>query len=437
MKRSFLEADPSGNLTTIKSLEDCQSLLNDEKTFMETPAAGEISADNFYVSPDAWKDGLTETDHDLYFWAKEPWAGETGVVDYNKPYAQVNVANEVIAALNRITVTSQQKKRQIEGTALFLRAFAFHNLLQLFARPYESSTAQRDTGIALPLAPDYNAVYYRASMEESYQQVIDDLQKAVSLLPEKVDTANRNKPTKPAAEGLLARVYLTMGNYSNAEEWAGACLHHQPALLDYNSLSNSTKPSFFKNNEEILYNSWLNAKNHFFRYNKVGKDCFIDPGLYDLYEENDLRKNLFYYCDGNASPILYMGYTGAVTAFSGLATDEMYLIRSECRARLGNLQGAADDLNALLAKRYATNTFVSFTGSTITLGRILDERRKELAFRGLRWSDLRRLNKEGAAITLQREINGNVLVLPPGDLRYTLPIPDDAIAGSRIVQNPR
>ena len=68
---------------------------------------------------------------------------------------------------------------------------------------------------------------------------------------------------------------------------------------------------------------------------------------------------------------------------------------------------------------------------------ILLERRKELLMRGLRWMDLKRLNMEGAAITLTRTVNGQVYTLPPNDLRYALPIPEDVIAISGMQQNPR
>jgi len=71
------------------------------------------------------------------------------------------------------------------------------------------------------------------------------------------------------------------------------------------------------------------------------------------------------------------------------------------------------------------------------LDTILVERRKELAFRGLRWSDLRRLNKEGWGIMLNRNLNGVPYTLPPNSELYTLPIPPDVIQLSGIMQNPR
>lgn len=63
------------------------------------------------------------------------------------------------------------------------------------------------------------------------------------------------------------------------------------------------------------------------------------------------------------------------------------------------------------------------------LHKIILERRKELVFRGLRWTDLRRLNKETEfAITLRRTVKGMEYVLPPNDPRYTQQIPFSVIS---------
>jgi len=68
----------------------------------------------------------------------------------------------------------------------------------------------------------------------------------------------------------------------------------------------------------------------------------------------------------------------------------------------------------------------------------LKERRKELLFRGLRWTDLRRLNLDPRfAVTLARNVSGQIYSLPPEDPRYAWPIPDDEIQASGIPQNPR
>jgi len=71
------------------------------------------------------------------------------------------------------------------------------------------------------------------------------------------------------------------------------------------------------------------------------------------------------------------------------------------------------------------------------LGTILNERRKELLFRGLRWSDVKRLNRDGAGIILSREINNQEFVLPPNDKRYAIALPEDVLEMTGMEQNPR
>jgi hypothetical protein len=142
-----------------------------------------------------------------------------------------------------------------------------------------------------------------------------------------------------------------------------------------------------------------------------------------------------------SSPIGFIGsYSGSLLYFDGLATDELYLIRAECNARSGKTTEAMNDLNDLLITRYATGHFTPLTASNAgnALDQILTERRKELVLRGLRWSDLRRLNKDPHyAVTLTRTLNGQTYSLPPNDNKYVFPIPDDEIKISGIPQNPR
>ncbi|MNT13620.1 SusD family protein [compost metagenome] len=94
----------------------------------------------------------------------------------------------------------------------------------------------------------------------------------------------------------------------------------------------------------------------------------------------------------------------------------------------------------MLKKRYKnTVPYIPITAVSKedAIAKILIERRKELVWRGLRWSDIKRLNKIGSEITLKRILNGTDHVLLPNDPRYALPIPDDEIVRSGIDQNLR
>jgi hypothetical protein len=134
-------------------------------------------------------------------------------------------------------------------------------------------------------------------------------------------------------------------------------------------------------------------------------------------------------------------YTGLINAslFTGVATNELYLIKAETAARNGNSAEALQNLNTLLSTRWLSGTFVAYTitDPQQLLSIILQERRKELLFRTLRWTDLRRLNKEaGYSKTLTRNVNGTTYSLAPGSLRYVFEIDQNAVNISGLTQNP-
>jgi hypothetical protein len=328
----------------------------------------------------------------------------------------------------------------LKGAALFTRAFAFYNLAQLFAPAYSTVSAGTDLGIPLRLSSDINAVSVRSTVQQTYDRILNDLHGAEALLPSIVPYANRNRPSRPAAQALLARVYLSQRNYPLATSSANSCLQNFPnSLFYYDSLDITVPYPISQLNSETLY------QGTFLNYTQalVGlfyPQCVIDSTLYRSYDSNDLRRSFFYKTTSAGSPFLRGSYNGGVYPFGGLASDEVYLIRAEGRARAGDVSGAMDDLNTLLKTRWKTGTFKDFTASSAkeALDTVLLERRKELAFRGLRWTDLRRLNKEGADITFTRNLNGKYYYLRPGDsLFYTLPIPPDVIAISHMAQNVR
>jgi hypothetical protein len=158
-----------------------------------------------------------------------------------------------------------------------------------------------------------------------------------------------------------------------------------------------------------------------------------------MYDINDLRKTTYYTNIFSGRYNLKGSYSGSIIPFTGLATDELYLIRAESNAKAGNIAQAMDDLNKLLDKRYKTGTFTPLQANSQqeALQFIRDERRKELAFRGLRWSDLRRYNKEGANIDLHRVLNGQIYTLEHNSKLYILPIPPDVISRGDLINNDR
>jgi hypothetical protein len=385
--------------------------------------------------------GLDAREHNAYLWTKDIFQGQGLVEDWDIPYKQVFYANVVLEGLAGITMdnVNRQQWQNEQGAALFIRAYAFYNLAQLFAPVYDSQTAAADPGIPLRLHSDIKDPSVRASVKETYEQIIAGLRQASALLPAAVPMANRNRPSKPAALAMLARVCLSMRAYEQAGLYADSALQAYSTLIDYNTLSSESYLPFTRLNAETLYQS------NFLTYTQalaaiVFQGCIVDSALYRSYAPGDLRRSIFYLINGEGQPNMKGGYAGIIYPFSGLATDELYLARAECAARAGQTSQALDDLNTLLLHRCQPGTFVPLTSTTpvAALDTILAERRKELAFRGLRWTDLRRLNKEGRNITITRQLNGVLYQLAPNSPLYTLPIPPDIIGfNPNMKQNPR
>lgn len=434
-QKGYLGKKPDKSLLVPKTPADFQSLLDNFNVFNVSPGLNVISGDELAI-PDELLDGFgNTTEKNCYLWAKDLYGGEQGY-EWNLPYQQVFYTNIILDGLPAVNGSSPADARKVRGEALFYRAFAYFNLVQDFAKAYDPATATIDPGVILRLRSDVNDKPGRASVAQVYDQVLKDLAEAEALLP--LTAPYQSRPVKAAAQALLARVYLQMGQYDKALAWATSALKLHPELIDYNTLDESADMPFpnspaVSNAEVILY-----TRNAAYEYS-IASNTIVSPELYALYGDNDLRKSIFF--SGGEVNYFKGRYTGSgYDLFGGFATDELYLIRAECSARAGDGASALADLNTLLMARWKTGTYIPYTtgnaGNVLSL--VLSERRKELACRGLRWEDLKRLNREpGFAKTLVHLHGGQDYSLAPGDPRYVFPIPAQEITISGIAQNER
>jgi hypothetical protein len=438
-KKDFLDKKPATNIDVPTTLSDLQLLLDNTQELNFSVGLGELSADDFYMNSTAWASQTSPYFANTYIWAKDVFAGQGGIGDWNQPYKTVLTTNVVLEQLNNIqrNASNGAVYDHIKAMALFMRAYMFFDLAQVFTVPYDKSTASSDLGIPLRLVADINAPTTRATVQATYDRILSDAIQAKNLVNINYTDNYFNRPTKASAYGFLSRIYLNMRNYVDAGICADSALNYHNNLIDYNQISTSSKQPFTLINDEILYQCYLVSNNPAFDLFR-SQGYSIDTLLYQSYNNNDLRKAIFFRINGSFIN-KKGGYAGSRISENSIATDELYLTRAECYARSGNSDKALNDLNTLLSKRYVTGTYVPFTNLTGTnlLNTILTERRKELVSHGLRWNDIRRLNKEGYNITLIRNLNGKIYTLPPNDPRYALPIPPDVIALSGIQQNDR
>lgn len=440
--KKFLDEKPDQTLTVPSTLQDLQSLLDNYlQVNQRDPSAGEISADDYYLS-DADFAAMNETDRNMYTWQKNNLFADGIDNDWARCYLNVGRANQVLYGINRIKREPNDEAawNNTKGNALYLRGRAFLMAISIWSVAYDQATAGTDPGIPLRLSPDFNEPSVRASVQTSYDQVIKDFKEAAGLLPE--TALHVVRPSKAAAFGMLARTYLWMRKYDSCFKYADSCLQLRSGLKNYSELNAGATYPFSTiryTNPEDLSNFIIAGPPAPLSISRAK----IDSTLYNAYDVNDLRKKIYFRVNTgiNAGTYAFKGsYFGSSVPYNGIATDEVWLMRAECFARTGNKQAALDDLNTVLSKRW--NNAVVFVPAAANdageaLQKVLLERRKELIFRGLRFMDIKRLNREGVGIVLRRRINGEIISLQPNDKRYALPIPADVIALSGMQQNER
>ena len=310
------------------------------------------------------------------------------------------------------------------GENLFIRAFVHFGLVRSFGRPYTQSP-ETNPGIPVITKFDINALPARNTVKEVYGQIVADLKKGTSLM----DNTNTNSyATKSAAMALLARVYLYMGKNDSARIYADSVI----TSGNYSLASTSDLPGYYtksnENNKETIF-----AIHHTLQddrtWSSIGSMYYMSPGgmgygeIYasqsylDLLHKHpeDVRNKFVqavYTTDANGNKVLatrngvpkwyilkYSNQDNVPTLSSPvvLRLAEMYLIRAEANAKLGNNAAAIADVN-IIRQRAGLSGAALFTptdlkGYASVLDVVLDERRLELAFETHRVFDLFRNNR--------------------------------------------
>ncbi|MBO9566277.1 MAG: RagB/SusD family nutrient uptake outer membrane protein [Niastella sp.] len=432
-----------------KTLDEFQGLLDYISTMNEigSTGMGMIGGDEYYVTEAQYNSITQSSTNDFqknaYIWADQVYVGrEPTQIDWTAGYNRVMLANLCLNNMENIKATpdTQEKWNLLKGNALFFRSLAFYEMAQAYCPVYNAATASGDLGLPLRLDADPTVKVPRASVEATYRQILSDLDEAEKLLPNLPLVQFR--PCKAATYALLARVYMQMGDYSKARESADRCLQITDKLINYNTLSftaNFTFPVHGANNAEVIF--MYNAYQFSINSSATGNASLFnaDSVLLKSYTTGDLRFNAYWAKSGTRN-IFKGSYKGTAAYFTGFATDEVYLNRAECLARENKPAEALADLNKLRQNRFTPASFVALTSNDAqqVLDWVIAERRKELVCRGTRWDDLRRLNKEPRyATTIVRQLGANRYELKPGDLKWTWPLPVEAIGNGGYQQNPR
>jgi len=311
-------------------------------------------------------------------------------------------------------------------------------LAQVFCQVYDDQTSDVALGIPLRHTSDINVSSYRSTVKQVYDDIIEDMTRAAEMLKESNGYASR--PNKASAYAALSRIYLSMERYSESAQAATESLSRHSALIDLNTLDVDANFPYSAMNEETLFFACGGGSSLL----SPGRGSVVSPELLALFDNSDLRRKSYFRQETSGQYSFkgnYMGFASG-SIFSGLTTSEVLLNRAESYVRLGELSKAREDLNRLLSNRIDKNMYrqVAENDPELLLKLVLDERRKELINRSIRWTDLRRLNKDPKyRKTIVRVLSDKGRVseyaLGPDPENYVFKIPKDVIDLTGMLQN--
>lgn len=368
-------------------------------------------------------------------------------------YRAIADANSIILSLPETGRSAEQDA--ILGQALAIKSLSFFNLVRVYAHTYIGH--ENDPGVPIPDRTLLDA-RPRGTVQDVYDQIIPDLEKAVTLL-DGYTRSSKQEINKSVAQAILANVYLETGN------WQGAADNAAAARSSYSLMAGADYATDgFDNigNVEWMWGADIDAQttttfasffSHFDSslggYGGIGFGAgykMIEARLYDMIPDTDLRKAAWVSPTSTTSP--YPAYTNtkfmdASGSFAGdysyLRASEMYLVEAEAKARLGDAT-ATDILFDLVSNRDPGYVRSTNTGDAL-VEEIYLQRRIELWGEGVAWLDLKRLKKpldRTGAGTNHRSF-GAVDIPVEGDF-FRFQIPQDELNSNSMIndsdQNP-
>ena len=367
-------------------------------------------------------------------------------------YYTITYANNILTNIETSdnSDATPQQVNNLKAEALFTRALCHFDLVITFGQPY--TVAPDSPGVPVVLVTE-NGKPARNTVSEVFDQIVADLTEAESLMSDSyvragVDDAAASI-TKPAIQALLSRVYLYMGKWQNAADYATKVINSGKYSLasgaDYLGMfSAAVAPA----GGEIIFEVYGSKKNNYWDNsgwqhlayitswgdgNDGSGDVCATADLVNLYEAGDIRLKLFAQNENDWLTLKYAGKAGSVpreTNIPILRLSEMYLNRAEAIVKGATVSGvtAASDLAKIAACRNAKAPAAPGQEDVFT------ERRKELQFEGHIAYDYARCKKALVRTDFDETVNKDIPAAP--DYHWALPIPKRELdANENMTQN--
>ncbi len=348
---------------------------------------------------------------------------------WNKAYTNIYHANLIIEKLDKSPWKPESVRNQLVGEAKLVRALYYFYLVNFFG------------DVPLITGTDYkvNSRLPRASSQQIYEAIIDDLESAKSLMPEKYPLTNRTRPNSYTAAALLAKVFLFVNQWERAEAEATYVISNN----NY-SLLGTLNEVFLINSKEIIWQLGSESSNTA----EGGSFIPSSPTARPAYAIMSQLLRAFSPGDKRLSSWLRKTTAGTIEYFYPykyklrqtatpvaeyqvlLRLSDILLVRSEARIKQGKLtgtEGADEDINRIRERAGLART--TFSSEVQALDSLYIERQRELFCEsGNRWFDLKRW---GIA---NQVLQGQKPFWKPEAALY--PIPDGEInRNSALVQN--
>ncbi len=435
---NFRPNSTSVNPTTVR---DFMEVMNTDSNAICEFSITDVMSDDDSIVP------ATITQRSSYYtraytWDKDIWTGGDADFMYNSAYNRILQMNVILqriddAKLDSFTVESD--RMVVKAQAFINRAWFYLQLANLYGPAYSKSSASADACVPLVLSPDATSRPSRSSVAVVYNQILSDLHQAVATAALPAMGADLIHPGKAAGFALLARTYLYRGQYDSCRMYTDSALSLRSTLQDYNvEHTIVTQLQDMASNPEILMGKMGLNKEY---YSSVTLSFQAPADLFNTLTGSDIRRvKAFgygdtYYTVGSSPVKLVFDYSVSV--------PEVILTKAECLARSGDAGAAASLLDTLRKNRIYSWDYspIEYNSANI-VSVVLEERRRELLYHGgLRFFDLKRLNKEGTYTkTLTRfGENGQVIAtLSPSSPNYLMQFSPIIIGNnSNIIQNPR
>ena len=428
----YLDIKPKGEKIPT-TVSDYETLLNYESVQKVSDTYPAYLTDDVFlpeVAEGTATPGLNSVDQsirNLYLFKKEVFDDAQDDGFWFASYNRIYYYNTVIDNIMNADGSDEQQKLSIRAEALISRALEYLYLVNGYAKYYDVRTAESDPGVPLILDEDISKKnLVRASVKDVYAQILSDLQTALPNLPVQAK-GNAFRASKAAGYGVLAKMYLYMGNYAEALKAANEVLEINNSLLDLkkyavvkaqSSIGRTNVPQDIDNPENIY------IKFAPYVYGLSSK-VFGSDELISLFSEDDMRLQVYFTKNFRNIPTDKYVWAPYLRANLAVSSPEIYLIAAECEAREGSIERAIALINKLRDNRIKNNTDVVATDRNDALQKVLEERRRELAMSGMvRYIDLKRLNQESQFAKTVTHVTGEgTFSLEPNSPLYVLPIP--------------